>query len=153
MPPPSHFSFYPEDAVPLSIAWRWSCALMAGEEGQTATGSLCHLCWDGPPAPKEAFCQLPLVLSKLPREASRRKKPKCMLSVLLHWLRGTATNCSERWLVFWKPSQGPWIFLQYPSDNGTSSSVVLAHRCAHFNSQCHVCEFPPIFSGLWQVLE
>lgn len=70
-------------------------ALMAGEERQNGAGSLCRLCWDGPPAPKEAFPQPPLVLSELPGEAARREQPKCPLSASLHWLWGTATHAIQ----------------------------------------------------------
>lgn len=121
------------------------CPLMAGAERQNVTGNLCHLCWDGPPAPKETFYQLPLALLRLPGAAARREQPNHTLTMRHH---NELHSCGERWLFFWKPPKGPWILLQWPSVNGTSSPVVFRHKqTCTFNSQCHVCEFPPIFSG------
>lgn len=36
----------------------------------------------------------------------------------LYYFTDKLYGCGLRWLVFWKPSQGPEIFLQYPSVNG-----------------------------------
>ena len=130
---------------------------MAGEERQNVTGSLCRLCWDGPPAPKEGFCHPPLALSELPGEATRREKPKCTLSASLHWLWGTATNYTVAVRSGWFSGS---LLKDLGSFCNTLQSMAcpaqlcsLTNRCAHFNSHCCVCEFPLIVSGVWKILK
>lgn len=50
-------------------------------------------------------------LEKLPEGKSPTAGCLCYFTDKLY-------SCGLRWLVFWKPSEGPWIFLQYPSVNG-----------------------------------
>lgn len=119
-------------------------ALVAGEERQNVTGSLCRLCRDGPPAPREAFHQPPLVLSASWRSC---QKGKAQLQVVC------ITSLTNYTVVVW----GGWFSGSLLKDQrsffNTLQSMAqlcsLANRCA--NLQCHVCDIPPIFSSLWKM--
>lgn len=90
------------------------CPLMAGAERQNAIGNLCRLSWDGPPAPKETFHQLPLALLRLPGAAARREQPK------QHWPWGTTTSYTA-------VVRGGWF----------SGSLLRAHGCHGLQSMAH----------------
>lgn len=54
-------------------------------------GSLFHLYWDGPSAPKEAVHHLPLAFRSSWRSC-QKSRAQCMLSASFHWLQNFTTN-------------------------------------------------------------
>lgn len=141
---------------PLFLLHRWCCSslhwmkrrlvLVAGEERQNVTGSLCRLSQDGLPAPKEAFHQPSLVLSASWRSC---QKGKAQLQVVC------VTSLTNFTVVVW----GGWFSGSLLKDCGSffNSLQSMAQLCSlinrYANLRCHICDIPPICSSLWKTLE